>query len=279
MKKNILGEVFSSCKEERRGALIAFLTAGDPTPKHTLRLCDALIKGGADVLELGIPFSDPIADGPTIQEADLRSLRAGNTPEECLRITAEVRRKHEDLPLVSLSYYNIIFRLGVERFLSRASNAGVNGLIVPDLPPIAGLEFERYKALAVKKGLSTILLASPTTSRDRLVSISLQTSGFLYLVSLLGVTGARKKRMSGRYLNFISEACLATNDTIPVAVGFGISEPGQVKSVLRAGADGVIVGSAFVNIVASNLDDIDGACKQLATFCQALRKATPATRR
>lgn len=266
--------IFLSARKEGRRALIGFLTVGDPSPKYTPRLCKALIDGGVDILELGIPFSDPIADGPTIQAADVRALGSGTTTETCLNIARSVKRDHgSNVPMAFLTYYNPIFRMGLESFMSKASEC-VDGLIVPDLPALGSAEFADYKRLALKNGLSTILLAAPTTNTDRLKMILHETTGFLYLISLLGVTGARKS-IASINLNFIKGVCRLANGSVPVAVGFGISNPDQVQTVLKkTGADGVIVGSAFVNIVANNMQDIDSAAEKLKRFTHSLRDAT-----
>lgn len=271
---NSIDQVFSRAREEGRGALIGFLTAGDPSPKYTPKLCNALIEGGVDILELGIPFSDPIADGRAIQAADVRALKAGTTPRVCLEVAKKVRAEHEATPIVFLSYLNPVLSFGSERFLEGAAQSGANGLIVPDLPPIGVSEFKSYVDAAARRAISPILLATPTTTKSRLVRILENSRGFVYLVSLLGVTGVRTGEISESSLRFISRVCRAAKGTVPVAVGFGISKPSHVRSVLKARADGVIVGSAFVNIVANNLDDIDAASKQLKSFTRALRIAT-----
>lgn len=262
---------FALAARENRGALVGFLTVGDPTPSSTVRLSQALIEGGVDILELGIPFSDPIADGPTIQAADLRSLEAGTTTDTCLETARHIINRFET-PIVFLSYYNPIFRYGVERFMKMASKC-VDGLVVPDLPEMGSEDFLEYKRLARRNHLAMILLASPTTSEVKLKSLTRESDGFLYLVSLLGVTGVRREYPKAS-LEFIKRVSSISNGVVKVAVGFGVSSPEQVTSVLKAGADGVIVGSAFVNIVASNLQDIDSATLQLKQFTKTLREAT-----
>lgn len=259
-------------KSGRKGALIGFLTAGDPSPKDSVELCRALIRGGVDILELGVPFSDPLADGPTIQAADLRALRAGTTLQDCLDI-ARTLTKEKDVPIVFLTYYNPIYNFGLERFMKEASEC-ISGLVVPDLPSIESKEFLIYKQTARKYGLETILLAAPTTSKSKLKLITQQTGGFVYLVSLLGVTGVRKK-VSTFNLNFVKRVSRSTKrQSIPVAVGFGISEPEHVRAILESGASGVIVGSALVNLVARNLNNLDSASLQLEQLTRELREAT-----
>lgn len=278
-------EAFSRARAEGRGALIGYLTAGDPSPEHTPALCKALLDGGVDILELGIPFSDPIADGPTIQAASGRSLHAGTTPADCLKIVAKIKTGSQSsgknsVPIVLLTYYNSIFRFGLDRFLAKARLSGVNGIVVPDLPRIGSSEFARYVRSERKNKLATILLASPTTSEVRLREILNETRGFLYLVSLLGVTGVRKSgakssKISTEYIRRMCEvAHNGSSNSVPVAVGFGISEPSHVQNVLKAGADGAIVGSAFVNIVSKNLNDMERASAELKEFTSCLNEAT-----
>ncbi len=272
---------FSSSREQGRRSLVGYLTAGDPAHIHTPKLCRALIDGGIDILELGIPCSDPIADGPTIQAASARSIAAGTTPEDCFNIARTVKDGCEgkrDVPIVLLTYYNSIFRFGTERFLARASACGIDGIVVPDLPQIQSQEFTNYKQLANAKGLSTILLATPTTSEARLRMIMKETSGFLYVVSLMGVTGVRtgESEINSKFVRRVCEFARRHDkrESIPVAVGFGISKPAHVQSVVKAGADGVIVGSAFVNIVSQNLGDVESASRDLERFTRKLCIAT-----
>lgn len=264
-------EAFESAAKEGRRALIGFLTAGDPSPSYTATLCKALIEGGVDIIELGMPFSDPIADGPTIQAADNRALAAGANTETCLEAAVKIRSEYET-PIVFLTYYNPIFRYGLENFMKKASKCA-DGLIVPDLPEPGSRDFMSYKHLARKNHLATILLAAPTTTDERLKLLMRESTGFLYLVSLLGVTGARRAIPKGS-LDLIKRVSRVSNGTVRIAVGFGISSPKQVSSVVREGADGVIVGSAFVNKVADNSRSIHNAAIQLRNFASELRDAT-----
>lgn len=281
--EDAIKSAFERARAEGRGALIGYLTAGDPSPKHTPTLCRALIEGGVDILELGIPFSDPIADGPTIQAASVRALESKTTPSDCLEIAKQIKQdslaiRNEPVPMIFLTYYNSIFRFGLDSFSSKARAAGIDGIVVPDLPQLGSAEFSRYTCAERKNQLATILLATPTTTEERLHSILAETRGFLYLVSLLGVTGVKRgnERSSSASADFIRRTCEVAHKraSMPVAVGFGISQPAHVQRVLNSGADGAIVGSAFVNIVAENLHDIDKASKDLKEFTQSLQKAT-----
>jgi tryptophan synthase alpha chain len=269
--KSSIDSAFDAARKEGRRALVGFMTAGYPSPKHTFRLCRALIDGGVDILELGIPFSDPIADGPTIQAADVRALEAGTNPNTCLEI-ARTLRKETQVPIVFLTYYNPILSFGVRKFMDEACRCA-DGLVVPDLPEVESEEFSEYKKSADDHGLSTILLAAPTTTEKKLKTLLRETSGFLYLVSLTGVTGARRNAAQVD-LNLIRQVCRKAKGSARVAVGFGISKPDHVRTILQTGADGVIVGSAFVNIVTNNLNDVKSTALELTRFTRRLRVAT-----
>lgn len=261
-----ISEKFEELREKGEGALIVFVTAGDPNPELTLKIVRVLSKR-ADLIELGIPFSDPIADGPTIQGATDRALNSGTTPETVLEIVRQVRGS-EDLPLVVLTYYNPVLRMGVEKFVRRFGDAGADGFIVPDLP----VEEAGEMLGATKKyGVDFIPLAAPTSTPERLRRICKASSGFLYVVSLLGVTGAREK-LSDLIAPLIAE--IRKISRVPISVGFGISKPEHVVELMRCGADGAIVGSAFVNLIAKNLDDEDRIFRELDGLAGALKAAT-----
>jgi tryptophan synthase alpha chain len=262
-------EAFEKAKQQNSAALIGYLTAGDPGPESTSKLADALIGGGIDVLELGLPFSDPIADGPTIQNASLRALQAGTTPMRVLEIAKEIKSRH-DIPVVVMTYYNPVFRLGLDRFLALAKEHGVDGFIIPDLPVE---EAGDYMKAARENDLDTIFLASPATSKVRLNKIVDASSGFLYLVSRFGVTGAQST-VADSTVELIKRVQQVTVGKIPLAVGFGISKPEHVREVVSAGADAVIVGSAFVNIVNKNQGCFEAIVGELQSAASDLKKAT-----
>ena len=200
---------FSNLKKKREGALIAFIMGGDPSPEYTHIIADAIIEGGADILEIGVPFSDPIADGPIIQESSDRALKSGTTINHVLEIVKQIRKKH-DIPLLLLSYYNPIFKFKVNNFISKASDAGVDGVIIPDLPIEESAE---YLKAAKIYNVDTVFLATPATSVNRLKQISSLTSGFLYLVSLYGVTGS-KTDFDISVKNIISRARNSINSSV-----------------------------------------------------------------
>ncbi|MBE3116972.1 tryptophan synthase subunit alpha, partial [Candidatus Bathyarchaeota archaeon] len=211
---NCINQVFQKNKAQGNGLLIGYIMAGDPEPKLTPKIADALIDGGVDILELGLPFSDPIADGPTIQAASVRALEAGTTPMKVLEIAKEIKSKH-DIPIVVMTYYNPVFRLGLDNFLGSAKDCMVDGVIVPDLPVE---EADDYKKAANKFGLDTIFLAAPSTSNGRLSKIVDFSSGFLYLVSHFGVTGA-KTTVEDSTVELIKRVLPFTAGKIPLAVG------------------------------------------------------------
>jgi len=262
-------KTFQNLKKQGDGALIAYVTAGDPKPRHTLKIVEALVNGGADIIELGIPFSDPIADGPTIQAATVRALKAGTTPKMVLEMVREIKEKH-NVPIAILTYYNPIFRMGLENFFKLARNCNVDGVIVPDLPIE---EASEYKKVSEAYEIDTIFLAAPYTSTERLQKIIDYTSGFLYLVSLFGVTGAREK-VQDLTIQQIKKFLPYTKGRIPLAVGFGISKPEHVKVVIGSGADGAIVGSAFVNIIHKNQVKIPKMLEEIEQYAHKLKEVT-----
>jgi len=255
-------------KAQGNGTLIGYVTAGDPKPEMTPRIADALIRGGVDILELGLPFSDPVADGPTIQAASARALAAGTTPVRVLEIAREIRRRH-DLPIVVMTYFNPVFRMGLDKFCSSAKKCMVDGVIVPDLPVE---EASDYKNAANKSGLDTIFLAAPSTANERLERIIACSSGFLYLVSHFGVTGAQTA-IADSTIDLVKRVLPFTAGKIPLAVGFGISKPKHVKRIVDAGADGVIVGSAFINLIQKRQEDIPAMLKELEATARELKEA------
>jgi len=257
---------------ENQGALVAYVMGGDPDISTSASVIDAVVTGGADILEVGIPFSDPIADGKSIQAADVRSLAAGTTPFQVLELIARTKARHPALPVVIMTYYNILYSNGLGNFLAAAKKHGVDGLIVPDLPFD---EIREYSPVAKRYGLDAVLLSAPTTTPARMKAIARHTSGFLYLVSLTGVTGARSE-VKQSTVGLIKSAKRFAGK-VPVGVGFGISTPEHVRAVLEAGADAVVVGSAIVDRVASGQKE--GPAMMLANVESYVRAMKEATRR
>lgn len=266
---SVISKTFTELKERNEAALIAYITIGDPNLKNTPRLVSALIEGGADIVELGIPFSDPIADGPTIQAAVKRSLMSGTRPLDALHLAQVIGDKY-DTPLVLMTYYNPIFRIGLRKFLKSARTSGISGIIVPDLPVEESTDLKRECAAA---SLDNIFLASPSTKEQRLKEIISQTTGYLYLISLYGVTGVRRV-LPGTVLELVRRYSIVVRDSVPLAVGFGISQQEHVRDLVRAGADGVIVGSAFVKIIGENSRNTVRASTKLSRLARSLKKAT-----
>jgi len=238
---------FAALKAEGRAALVTFLMAGDPDAKTSLALVKALPKAGADVIELGMPFTDPMADGPTIQAAGLRALAAGQNMVKTLSLVRAFRKSDDATPVVLMGYYNPIYVYGVDRFLADAKTAGVDGFIVVDLPPE---EDNELCMPALKAGLNFIRLATPTTDDKRLPVVLTNTSGFVYYVSIAGITGSAAPDVSKVAATV---ARIKRHTKLPVAVGFGVRTAKDAKGIAKT-ADGVVVGSALVNAVKTSLD-------------------------
>ncbi len=259
---NRIDAAFAQLRKQRRKALIAFLTVGFPSVALTPRIVKALESEGVDLIELGIPFSDPLADGPTIQAASQSALHQGVTPRGVLRIVRMLRRQGVALPVALLTYYNPVYRYGVRRFCRDSAEHGVDGLIIPDLPPEEAAELVKS---ARSFGIDTIFLASPTSPPERLNRIARSSRGFIYYVSLTGVTGAR-----GSLPEEVSTPVvrLKKMTDLPVCVGFGISRAEQVRRVARV-ADGVIVGSALLDSIGRSRSPVKAA----VNFIRPLRAA------
>ena len=243
---------FAELSTEGRAALVTFVTAGDPDAETSLAILSALPAAGADVVELGMPFTDPMADGPAIQLSSQRALKAGQTLEKTLGMVRAFRKGDDRTPIVLMGYYNPIYVYGVDRFLADAKSAGVDGLIVVDLPPE---EDEELCLPALKAGLNFIRLATPTTDGKRLPAVLANTSGFVYYVSITGITGAATPDPAA-VMAAVSRIKRHTN--LPVAVGFGVRTAEQA-AVIATGADGVVVGSALVNALKASLGPGDKA--------------------
>lgn len=237
---------FAALKAEGRAALVTFVTAGDPDLDTSREILLGLPKAGADVIELGMPFSDPMADGPAIQASSLRALKAGHTMRKTLDLVREFRKSDAETPIVLMGYYNPIYVYPNEAFLDEAAAAGVDGLIVVDIPPEAD---DELCLPAVARGLNFIRLATPTTDDKRLKTVLKNTSGFLYYVSITGITGAGSANPDDVQLQV---ARLKRATTLPVAVGFGVKTPEQARALAK-GADGVVVGSALVRAIETSL--------------------------
>ena len=254
-----------SSKNEK--ALIAYMMIGYPTEKDSISVLRGLIKGGADIIELGFPFSDPLADGPVIQHASTISLQKGTKINNFFKIVKEIR-KETDIPLVLMTYTNILYNKGYKKFMQDAVQSGIDGFILPDM---SIEESNEYLNAAKKQNADTIFLVSPNTSKMRLKDIVKKTSGFLYLVAVFGTTGI-KSSIKSYSIKAVKETKKIVNGKIPVGIGFGISSPEDVKKYVASGADAVIVGSAFLKLIektpSKNLES------KIASFTKRLKHQT-----
>jgi tryptophan synthase alpha chain len=259
-----IGRRFASLRASSELGIVAYITAGDPTLDATLKFVLALAEAGADVIELGVPFSDPLADGPTIQRASERALRLGTTLAGVIDLVRRIRQSSQ-VPLILFSYYNPILQMGLEKFADAAGEAGADGVLATDLTPEESADYRRILAA---HHLDTIFLGAPTSTDDRLTKIAAVSTGFLYLISRTGVTGA-KDALPDDLPALLRRARAVTQ--LPIAVGFGISLPGHV-SVLGGLADAAVVGSALVSEI-ENAKSIDAACDALAARIRSLKQA------
>ena len=257
---------FAALRAERRAALVTFTMAGDPDPDTALAILKALPAAGADVIELGMPFTDPMADGPAIQAAGLRALHAGQTMKRTLALVRDFRRGDDATPVVLMGYYNPIYVYGPERFLADAKAAGVDGLIVVDLPPEEDAEL---CLPALKAGLNFIRLATPTTDDKRLPAVLKNTSGFVYYVSITGITGSAAPDPDKVKA---AVARIKRHTKLPVCVGFGVRTAEQARAIAQTG-DGVVVGSALVETVRQSLDANGKATKATVSSVADLVRA------
>ncbi len=259
-----LDTAFKTAAKADRAAFIAYVTAGDPSPDRTVEIVGALERAGADIIELGVPFSDPIADGPTNQQAAERALAAGTTLGGVLDLVARIRAE-SDVPIVLFTYANPVLRFGLDAFRRAAIEAEIDGVLFTDVPVE---ELGRFRPTLETAGIDPILLVTPTSGRDRIKAAGKVGNGFLYLVSRTGVTGARKELDAGLedLVRLVRKA-----SKLPVAVGFGISDPGQVGRV-ASWADGVVVGSAIVNQIAA-IGDSDALAGEIEAFVRPLVEA------
>jgi tryptophan synthase alpha chain len=238
---------FAELKQEGRAALVTFVTAGDPDGETSLAILKALPQAGADVIELGMPFTDPMADGPAIQASSGRALKAGQTLKKTLAMVRAFRKADDATPIVLMGYYNPIYIYGVDKFLVDAKSAGVDGLIVVDLPPE---EDEELCLPALKAGLNFVRLATPTTDDKRLPAVLANTSGFVYYVSITGITGMAAPN-TGKVTGAVAR--IKRHTKLPVAVGFGVRTAAHARAIAQ-GADGVVVGSALIDALKGSLD-------------------------
>ncbi|MGQ8365605.1 tryptophan synthase subunit alpha [Glaciecola sp. 1036] len=260
--------MFAKIKENKQGAFIPFVMLGDPDKQTSIKIIQTLIDAGADGLELGIPYSDPIADGPTIQKASIRALSSGIKPQDCMDIISEIRAQNKDIPIGLLLYSNLVLARGVDNFYAMAEKAGVDSILIADVPI---REVASFNQIASAHKIQQILIAPPNASDETLASISELSSGYTYLLGRAGVTGTETE------VDIPASALidkLATYGVAPPVLGFGISKPEQVKAAISAGAAGAISGSATVNIIAEHLDNPEAMQKALSEFVSTMKAAT-----
>jgi tryptophan synthase alpha chain len=245
-EKTRIDRRFAALKEQRRAALVTFITAGDPDYETSRQILRGLPGAGADLIELGMPFSDPMADGPAVQASSLRALKAGQTMRKTFELVRDFREHDRETPIVLMGYYNPIYVFPTNDFLDNAKAAGVDGLIVVDVPPEAD---DELCLPAINHGLNFIRLATPTTDAKRLPAVLANTSGFLYYVSIAGITGAAAPDVAAVHAQV---ANIRRSTALPIAVGFGVKAPEQARAIAK-GADGVVVGSALVTAIERSL--------------------------
>ena len=262
--------LFAELKSRREGAFVPFVTLGDPSPEQSLKIIDALIEAGADALELGIPFSDPLADGPTIQNATLRAFAAGVTPTQCFEMLATIRQKYPSIPIGLLMYANLVFSRGIDEFYAECARVGVDSVLVADVPVE---ESAPFRQAAMRHNVAPIFICPPNADDELLRQIASYGRGYTYLLSRAGVTGAENK--AALPLHHLVEK-LEEYHAAPPLQGFGISSPDQVTAALEARAAGAISGSAIVKIIENNIAYPDKMVSELKSFVSAMKAATRA---
>ncbi|WES70284.1 tryptophan synthase subunit alpha [Superficieibacter sp. HKU1] len=262
-------QLFARLKDRQEGAFVPFVTLGDPSPEQSLKIIDTLIEAGADALELGIPFSDPLADGPTIQNATLRAFASGVTPGQCFEMLGTIRQKYPDIPIGLLMYANLVFSGGIDEFYATCERVGVDSVLVADVPVE---ESAPFRQAAMRHNIAPIFICPPNADDELLRLIASHGRGYTYLLSRAGVTGAENQ--AALPLHHLVEK-LSEYHAAPPLQGFGISAPEQVTAAIGAGAAGAISGSAIVKIIENNLDAPEQMLSELKAFVQKMKAATP----
>ncbi|HCB2271853.1 TPA: tryptophan synthase subunit alpha [Citrobacter koseri] len=262
--------LFAQLKDRKEGAFVPFVTLGDPSVEQSLNIIDTLIEAGADALELGIPFSDPLADGPTIQEATLRAFAAGVTPTQCFEMLALIRQKHPTIPIGLLMYANLVFSKGIDEFYAQCEKVGVDSVLVADVPVE---ESAPFRQAALRYNVAPIFICPPNADDDLLRQIASYGRGYTYLLSRAGVTGAENR--AALPLHHLVEKLKEYNAAPPLQ-GFGISSPEQVTGAIEAGAAGAISGSAIVKLIEKNVATPGQMLTELKAFVTAMKAATRA---
>jgi tryptophan synthase alpha chain len=267
-KKNKLNILFDNLYKKREKALICGIVGGYPDINTSKEIVKTIIDSGADIIEIGIPFSDPMADGPTIQNASLKALANGVTPLNCFDIVKEIKKNYKNTPILSMTYSNIVFSNNLKNFLKSAKKNDIDGFIIPDLNVE---EADEYIRLTKQQDLATIFLSAPNTSKKRLMEIASSSTGFVYMVSVFGITGSRQN-----FERYTFEAVSKTKEIIseykvPLAVGFGISNTKDAKNMLKSGADGIIIASSIMKLIMENENNKDQMLLKLGSFIKDLK--------
>ncbi|MBP3141592.1 tryptophan synthase subunit alpha [Aliivibrio fischeri] len=260
--------LFAQLEKKNQGAFVPFVTIGDPNPELSYNIMETLIEAGADALELGIPFSDPLADGPTIQGANIRALDSKTTPAICFELITKIRSKYPDTPIGLLVYANLVFANGIDDFYTKCQQAGVDSVLIADVPTN---ESQEFRESAIEHGIHPIFIAPPSASPETLETVAKLGGGYTYLLSRAGVTGAETK--AGMPVAQLLER-LNQYDAPPAILGFGISEPAQVEEAVKAGAAGAISGSATVKLIEQHQANPEALLKALADFTSSMKAAT-----
>ena len=260
--------LFATLKARKEGAFVPFVTLGDPNPGQSLKIIDTLIEAGADALELGIPFSDPLADGPTIQNATLRAFAAGVTPTQCFEMLAAIRQKHPTIPIGLLMYANLVFNRGIDEFYAECARVGVDSVLVADVPVE---ESAPFRQAAMRHNVAPIFICPPNADEELLRQIAAHGRGYTYLLSRAGVTGTETR--AALPLHHLVEK-LAEYNAAPPLQGLGSSAPDQVTATIDAGAAGAISGSAIVKIIERNVENPQAMLDELASFVKSMKAAT-----
>jgi tryptophan synthase alpha chain len=268
-EKNKVKSLFESLSKKGEKALICYIVGGYPDLETSKEIIKTLIDSGADIIEIGIPFSDPMADGPVIQSALIKALAKGTTPLVCFNIVKELRKTYNNTPFLFMTYSNIVFSNNLNNFLKAAKKNNIDGFIIPDLNVE---DSQDYINITKKLGLATIFLSAPNTSKKRLVEIASASTGFVYMVSVFGTTGSRTKFEKYTFEAISAAREIVNRYKIPLAVGFGISSPADGKKMLKSGADGIIVGSSLMKIIMENEKDKDKMLLLLSNFTKDLKK-------
>ncbi|MGL4667180.1 MAG: tryptophan synthase subunit alpha [Saezia sp.] len=269
---NRYNKLFKHLKSQHEGAFIPFVIIGDPDLATSFKIIECLIESGADALELGIPFSDPLADGPTIQNANLRAFAHDITPDKCFELLAKLRQKYPETPIGLLMYANLVFSNGIDNFYAKCQQTGVDSVLIADVPLE---ESQPFVESAQKHGILSVFICPPDANEALIQTLASNSQGYTYLLSRAGVTGTDNKQTTQTHADIIT--LLQKYHAAPPVQGFGISTPEQLKAALASGAAGAISGSAVVEIIERNVQDVPAMLQQLAKFVQTMKAATKVT--